>query len=234
MREVANAIAEALPLFFLPDDVLEIRLLNVGKRKATHAGWIVAADIPKHAERVAKLGECASGVYFTPQLLKFDALARGKPGTFPARGAGEMTSDADVESRRYLIIDVDPARPAGVCATDAEKAEALGVADKVRRCLDMLPAPLIVDSGNGWHLYYRLPSALPGGRCDSATDPLARLLAMVANRCDAAAATVDRRVYNASRIVKVPGTWARKGENTAARPHRRSKIIEVPESWKSL
>ena len=36
---------------------------------------------------------------------------------------------------------------------------------------------------------------------------------------------VDTVVYNASRISKVPGTIARKGLNTAERPHRMAVVL---------
>jgi len=36
-------------------------------------------------------------------------------------------------------------------------------------------------------------------------------------------------VFDPSRIIKIAGTWARKGENTAERPHRKSRILSVPD-----
>jgi hypothetical protein len=144
----------------------------------------------------------------------------------------EPTTDADVTGRRYLLIDVDPTRPAGVCATDTEKAAAWEVAGAVRGVMAArLSSPIIVDSGNGFHLYYQLPAEMPGGHCDSASDPIARLLAVLARKFDADGATIDTKVYNPSRIMKIPGTWAKKGRNSADRPHRQSRVIEVPAGW---
>lgn len=53
-------------------------------------------------------------------------------------------------------------------------------------------------------------------------------LEALAARFDDALVKVDRTVYNASRILKVYGTVARKGANTIERPHRLARIIEVP------
>jgi hypothetical protein len=39
---------------------------------------------------------------------------------------------------------------------------------------------------------------------------------------------VDRTTINASRVVKLYGTTARKGSNVPDRPHRRSALLEVP------
>lgn len=241
MDDVARRVADALPLFFAPDDVLEVRFLGVERPGRTHAGWIRAGQIPAAAGAIAALARISDGTYFTPQRLDPAVMGRGKPGHFGTvhrdRDTGvvrpELTTDADVVARRYLIVDVDPVRPAGCCATDAEKEAAGVVAGRARLlCDEHFGRPLVVDSGNGFHLYYRLPAELPGGPADSATDMLARSLAFLAARANTPAATIDSRVYNASRIVKIPGTWAKKGQNTPARPYRQSHVIEVPNDWR--
>jgi hypothetical protein len=174
VADIAKGVAEWLPLFFRPDDALEVRFLHVeGKR--THAGWLRASDIPAQAAAIARVANGAGAAYFTPQQLNPATLARQlRAGKFPARA--DLTTDADVTGRRYLLIDIDPKRPAGVCATDAEKRK-LGTWRNGSHALalaESLSAPLVVDSGNGWHLYYRLPAARTGRAVpDSAADPLA-------------------------------------------------------------
>jgi hypothetical protein len=54
------------------------------------------------------------------------------------------------------------------------------------------------------------------------------VLLALAQRFDTDAVKIDRAVFNASRICKVPGTVARKGDNTKDRPHRRARLLEVP------
>lgn len=239
MDDVARKVADWLPLFFAPDDVLEVRFLGVERPGRTHAGWIRADQIAAVAGSIAALARISDGTYFTPQRLDPAVMGRGKPGHFGtvhrdgAKCRPELTADADVVARRFLIVDVDPVRPAGVCATDAEKEAARDVAASVRSYLSWaMTDPVVVDSGNGFHLYYRFDPPMVGGPVDSTTDPLARLLAVLARRCDTPAAKVDTRVYNAARIVKVPGTWAKKGPNTPARPHRQSAVLEVPHDWR--
>ena len=41
---------------------------------------------------------------------------------------------------------------------------------------------------------------------------------------------VDQRVFNPSRILKIYGTVARKGEHTDERPWRTARLVEVPDS----
>jgi hypothetical protein len=239
LNDVRRAVAEWLPLFFRPDDVLEVRFLGVKRQGRTAAGWLRAGRIPALAGTIASYGDLSNAVYFTPQRLRADVLGRSRPELFAivfrdgVKSRPELTGDADVEGRRFLLVDVDPVRPAGESSTDGEKEAARHVADAVRSALvGQLAAPLVVDSGNGFHLYYRLPAELPGGPvADSTRDPLARWLAVLAGRFDTPAAKVDRTVFNASRIMKAPGTWARKGPNTTARPHRQSRVMEVPNGW---
>jgi hypothetical protein len=77
-------------------------------------------------------------------------------------------------------------------------------------------------SGNGYHLYYIL-GELPN---DEKTKRLVEgALRGLAEKFDNSIVAVDTVVYNASRITKVPGTIARKGENTTERPHRMAVVL---------
>jgi hypothetical protein len=234
-------IAEWLPLFFAPDDVLEIRVLDAGRLGRKVAGYLLAKNIPPMAKEITAAGDKASGIYFTPQRLDPLVLKRcphvlvevKKDET--GRVYPKLTHDEDVTARRYLLIDVDPEKPAEarkLSATDAEKAAAWEVAGRTREYLTGLgwSAPIVVDSGNGYHLYYRLAD-VPGGPADTATDPIAALLRCLKARFDTDTAKIDPSVFNAARIMKVPGTVARKGEPTADRPHRPCSILEVPSDW---
>src|SRR5262249_11206887 len=54
-----------------------------------------------------------------------------------------------------------------------------------------------------------------------------RCLKALAIRYDSDRATVDKKLFNAARIGKLPDTWARKGQDTPERPHRRAGLLEV-------
>lgn len=237
-------IAQWLPLFFDADDVFEVRGLDVERPGRKEAGFVSVARIGAMAGAIATIAERAGGVYFTPNKLNPTVLNRSKHHLAEVVRNGDvirpkLTTDDDVTARRFLIIDVDPVRAAGFkgqSATDAEKLAAEKVMKDVRDHLYFLswPDPLLVDSGNGYHLYYRLRYPLPGGRvADSTTDPLAGLLRCLKARFDTPGAEIDPSVFNASRIMKVPGTPARKGTHSAERPHRVSAVLEVPSDWSS-
>ncbi len=57
-----------------------------------------------------------------------------------------------------------------------------------------------------------------------------QFLAGVASRCGTHDVAVDQMVFNAARITKVYGTMVCKGDNLPNRPHRRSRLLEVPDS----
>jgi hypothetical protein len=164
-----------------------------------------------------------TGVYVTINPLVPELLARSF-NRLRVAYEKHSASDANVLRRRWLLIDVDPVRIAGISATDTEKEAARRVLDGVREDLDGRgwPRPLVLDSGNGFHLWY--PIDLPtedGGVVERVVKGLARLH-------NTQAATLDTSVFNPSRIAKLPGTWARKGDATADRPHRMARVLEVP------
>ena len=224
-------VAEWLPLFFDTDDILEVRVIDAGGTlNRIVAGYLPASKIKHHAGEIVAISKGSFGGYFTPQKLNPDCLKR-----CPCRFADvqkrkdklcpELTCDKDVTALRYLLIDVDAVRAPGHAkdsATDGEREAAGGVADAVKLLLHECgyAPPLEVDSGNGRHLYYRLKSAR-----------YADILRLLAHRLDTPEAKIDTGVYNPSRIMKIPGTWARKGVSTATRPHRQCRVLEVPSEW---
>src|SRR5262249_11210167 len=139
-------------------------------------------------------------------------------------GEDETTNDNNILCRRWLPIDADPRRPSGISSTDAEKAKALEVVLAIRYYLNGLgwPAPILADSGNGYHLLYRLDLPVNDGGL------VERTLKALAVRFDTDAVALDQKVFNPARIWKLYGTTSCKGDSTSDRPHRQSRIVEVP------
>lgn len=150
-----------------------------------------------------------------------------KNGTVREDNQGPLVEH--IARRRWLMVDVDPARAADAAdspATDAEKALAGTVRDEVRAGLARRgwPEPVVIDSGNGWHLLYRID--LPND--EKATELVKSVLATLAKWYDCPAGSVDQRCFDATRICKLPGSLARKGTHTAARPYRPCRLVELP------
>jgi len=135
------------------------------------------------------------------------------------------TADRDIIRRRWLPVDVDPVRPSGTSSTRQEKWAAYLRTKEIR---DYLRGHgwrefVAADSGNGFYLLY--PMELPN---DEKSRYIAKVaLEGLAELFDDEKVKVDTTVHNASRLVRLYGTMARKGEDTPKRPHRRSRLLKV-------
>lgn len=228
LTEAADEALRAIGAMFEPNDVIEVRALNVdrrGTRAGTYSGYFNLESSLQISEAIQFLDGHANGVYVVLNRLNPALLARANNRLLAK--PKHTTSDADVIERRWLYIDCDPVRPAGISSTDAEHEAALQRATEISRFLagQRWPAPLYADSGNGAHLLYRLP----GLDLDRAGDVVKRCLKALAARFSDAEVKVDESTANASRICKLYGTLTRKGDPTPERPHRRSRLLDYPE-----
>jgi hypothetical protein len=137
------------------------------------------------------------------------------------------TSDFDIASRQHVLIDIDAGQPTDTNSTDVEKATAYDMMLAVRDYLLSLgfPEPAFCDSGNGYHLLPQID--LPND--DASTALVQRFLLALAQKFDGkfGKAHIDIGVFNAARITKAYGSVAYKGDPTAERPHRQSKVLSA-------
>lgn len=219
-----------LPGLVEPADVVELRALPSGNGPpvggfydSVHSGALFTK-----ATELSGSGRY-KGVYVTLNPIKPELLARCPNQTSALKGR-QAATDADVLCRRWLLIDLDPVRPAQVSATNTEKAEALKRMRDVRAFLDQQgwPAPLEADSGNGYHLIYRIDLPADDGGL------VRRVLHGLAERFDDGTVKVDRSVFNPARLVRLYGTVAAKGEHTPERPHRASAVLSAPDTFTSV
>jgi hypothetical protein len=213
--------------------VLEVRAVKVStpsyRRRHTESGFYTSDKLDPACEAAVRLEQSAAGIYFTLNPIKPDLLAR-RCNRVDVAEEGELATDRDVVRRRLLLIDADPVRPDGISATDDEKATALATVTEVREFLHErgFPAPVLCDSGNGYHVLLHVD--LPND--DDSRDLVRNVLLSLAQRFDSPAVKIDRKVFNAARITKFYGTMSRKGDSTHDRPHRRSAVIDVPHEIK--
>ena len=212
-------IRRALDFLFEPGQVSEMRVLHT--RRGTVAGYF--DDLDKLAAAAASQSGKAPGVYVTLNPVNPDLLARANNRT--KEYARETTADRDILNRRWLPVDFDAVRTAGVSSTDAEHEAAL---DRARDCRDWLhgqgwPDPIFADSGNGAHLLYRVD--LPS---DDNNRFVELSLKALAAKFNDSIVVVDVGNYNPARIWKVYGTLVAKGDSLPERPHRMARILEAP------
>ena len=224
----AKEVAETFRVFIDPDGVAEVRVLDgttrtESYRPAVFSGYFDDAD--KLATAVGELTS-ATGVFFIFNKANPALLARAANRLKKSTEKGTTTSDKDILRRRWLMIDCDVAKPAGISSTDAEHELALAKAQAIDLYLHDRgwPDPVVCDSGNGSHLFYRI---------DLPTDDdglVSRVLQRLGDEFDDTEIAVDRKCFNPARITKLYGSKVCKGDSTPDRPHRFAKIINRPET----
>lgn len=230
----ADGIAAALRALVAPGQVFEIRALKCStpsfRREHTRGGYFDSYHIDSAANAANILtNSCnAKGVYFTLNPLRGELLSRRANRVDVIGKDDHLTTAADVVRRSHLLIDCDPVRPSGISSNREERQAALKTAQAIQSHLSSLgwPAPALGDSGNGWHLLYRidLPADDQGvvQRCLHALD----------GKFSSPVVGVDRVVFDANRICKLYGTISRKGDSTPDRPHRQSRLCYVPPDFR--
>jgi replicative DNA helicase len=234
---ITEEIARSLRLFITDDDVFELRALNCGHQ--TRHGFYDAAHIDQAAGHVAKLEagrSPPSGIYLVvnPLLQTVERVQAHLNKPLHRAGQGDGAHAEDVSLRRWFLVDVDPVRPAEFKddpATEEESQAARAVASAVEGTLALagLGNPICTMSGSGYQLAY--PIDLPNdedSRC-----LLRDALAGLGQLHNTALAVVDHCTHDASRLWKLPGTMAKKGDHTKDRPHRRARVVweANPQRW---
>jgi P4 family phage/plasmid primase-like protien len=156
--------------------------------------------------------------YFTLNPIQLPAGIPVNPQALtPSRNAAGAS---DIARRVALLVDLDPPRPAGTNSTEAEKQGAREQAEQVRAYLKSRnwPEPMLSDFGNGWHLQYAIDLPNDEGATELVRGVLARLHQLFP--------LVDAGNFDAPRLCKLYGSWARKGAHSEERPWRRSAIVE--------
>lgn len=220
IKILENNIRAAIQHFIPVGGVVEVRAFNGRGREPAYVGYF--DDVDTLIAKVKTIDGTMSGIYFIPDTINSSLLARCNNRLDKGIPA---TSDADVVHRTTFKIDLDPIRPSGISSTDAEKERAY------QRMEDIIPflaeigfkEPFKGDSGNGYHLIYKVDlKATPEN-----TDLIKRCLVALDKIFSDDMVRVDTSVFNAARIWKLYGTMVKKGDNLPDRPHRRCKILSL-------
>src|SRR5215208_1369288 len=222
----AGEILRTLEILFGSGTMVELRAF---RGRETVSGYY--DDHALLAYEASKLEDRGYSVYVTLNEVDPALLARASNRTRKIYKE-PTTSDNDIVRRRWLPLDFDPVRPAGVSATDAEKKAARRRALEVREFLRGFgwPESVVGDSGNGYHLLYRVD--LPNDR--ESLELVKGILEALALRFSDKAVEVDVTTCNAARIWKLYGTTARKGDDARDRPHRHSGLLKVPKGNRGM
>jgi archaellum biogenesis ATPase FlaH len=197
----------------------EIRILS-GKKN--YSGYF--KDVDSMINQMRQYDGC--GIYATLNEVKEACYGRTQMDTI-IQAPKSTTNDNDIERRRWLLIDFDPERPSDTNASEKEKEVAEARMRQVCKFLrnEGFYMPVVADSANGYHLYYRIDLPNTEESTNMVRDFLRSLDALFSDD----SVKVDVSVFNASRIVKVIGTSSNKGKGTKERPQRVSRFVYVPD-----
>jgi|GEM_PF-1927240 len=212
-------------LVLAPNAVAEVRAIGV-PRVDIVSGWFETPE--RLAEAIGEADNLrGQGVYVTMNPVNAALLGRRANRLAPVGRRGTTTADKDILARRWLLVDFDAERPTDVSSTDEEHAAALLRASQARITLGEAgwPEPVVADSGNGAHLFYRIDLA----NDDASKELVRRVLVALDLQFGGDGVNVDTSVFNSARVVKAPGTMVRKGDNISGRPHRRAQLLSVPD-----
>lgn len=215
-KELINTFSTINPA----EEYMEIRILNSGT--GTLSGYFNSAEDIYNAIRIL---DGKYNIFFTLNTLSPEIIARSK--NHFTKYAKNTTTDTEIIKRKWILVDFDPVRPAGISSSEEELRAAKGCALKVRKYLTQqgFPEPIFALSGNGYHLLYSCN--MENGEQERET--IKMFLEVMDQKFSDEQVKVDRSNYNAARICKLYGTVSCKGDNIEERPHRRSHIIKAPD-----
>lgn len=203
-------------------DLTEIRILD-GQR--TYSGYFKDVNIlVKALEPYVNIPHAQ--IYFTLNHIKEACFSRSQQNKMILVKREPTTGDLDIDGRTHVLIDLDPKRPAGVGSSDEELNYAYLKAIDIYNYLmsQGFYEPIVGRSGNGYHV--TIPCQI--GAEDEKTEIIKRFLKVLSLMFSDEHVEVDEKVFNLSRICKLPGTMAMKGENSTTRPWRISQIVKIP------
>ena len=205
---------------FKPDGVIEVRSMD----GYTFSGYF--KDRQRLVSELAKRDD--KTWYFVMNDINDACYSREQSERILSKKGLKTTGDKEIEVIRWILIDADPERPAGVSSTDEEKAKSKETIKRVYKYLKQegFSDPVVCDSGNGYHLLYSVDMDVDDAEY---TKKFLQTLDMLFSD---EYVKIDTSVFNPARITKVYGTIARKGSNTQERPHRASGFVYIPEEIK--
>lgn len=206
------------------NELVEIRLIGSNK---TGSGYFTDA---KTLIEAIKPYTDSYNCYFTLNSINPACYGREQKDKIVLRPKN-TTQDNEILIRNYVLIDLDPKRPSGVCSTKEESMKAYEKGKEVTKFLmdNGFYEPLVVFSSSGIHLY--LKCALLNN--EENTKLVKRFLNAISMLFSDDDVDCDTSVYNAARISRLIGSYSCKGANNdATRPQRKCRFLSIPSEVK--
>ena len=213
-------IRKTLALMKFEGELFEIRILrNDGK---IVSGYFNDVDVFIDALKKQQLK--GANVYITLNEPNNACFSREQKNCFlEVKKTIPTTGDSDVYAYDWLMIDLDPTRPAKTSSSEEELSRAKALGNKIYMYMKDLGfnKPLMAFSGNGVHLLYRVSMDVSKENRALMEKSLKALDYLFSSD----GIEVDKKNFNPGRICKLYGTLAQKGANDTERPHRMSYVV---------
>lgn len=208
-------------IFKRDNELVEIRFL--GNNKTASGYYKNIENLLRDVERMD--AEDRFQIYFTLNCIEDSCYGREQCEKVVWKPKN-TTTDNDIKGRYWILIDLDPKRPAGTSSSNEEYEKAhIKAVEVYRYLMDMgFYEPVVCSSGNGWHLL--LPCKI--GISTDTNDVVNKFLKVLSMLFSDDSIDIDVKVGNPSRICKLYGTMAKKGTNIPERPHRMARIVKTP------
>lgn len=206
--------------------LFEIRILNSARKGDIYSGYFYSIDdaIP-FLEKYDAIE--TMNFYYLGNPIKEACASRTQFNRIEK--VSTATSAGDIEKRRWLYIDVDCVRPTGVASNNEEKKLAHDKAGQLFKFLktEGWPEPIVNDSSSGYHLL--IPADIPNVKAHDENEVKVKtFLSILSDKFSDDRVKIDSVLFDANRIMRLPGFYGRKGRNTEERPHRMAKVLHVP------
>lgn len=213
----ASEIKKWHSVFKRDNELFEIRIL--GDR--TWSGYFY--DVEKAIKALEPYDN--ANIYYSINEVKSACASRDQFNCF-RQVKGTATSKQDIEHRWWLPIDVDCERPSGVSSTNEEKAKAHKKAQDVFVFLrkNGFSTPVVCDSSSGYHILYPIDM----DNTQESEDVIKAFLEILGQNFTDENVKIDTVLHDANRILRLSGTYGRKGRSSEERPHRLAKILSIP------
>ena len=206
-------------IFVKAGEVIEVRIPK-NNGHPTQSGYFDNFKDFRNAVANAIQGQ-QGNVYFSLQVVDPRLIGRA----YNRLKTGDMTtSDGNVLFYRWIPLDLDPTRPAGISSSDTELQKAIElrdvISDFLRDATDFRFMTAV--SGNGGHILIRLPEDLPVNNENKAY--VKDFLENIYQNFSSDDIAVDTSVFNPSRIWKLYGTRSMKGDQIPANQYREARV----------
>ena len=206
------------------NELVEIRLIGSNK---TGSGYFTDA---KTLIEAIKPYTDSYNCYFTLNTINPACYSREQKDKIVLRPKN-TTQDNEILIRNYVLVDLDPRRPSGVCSTKEESMKAYEKGKEVTKFLmdNGFYEPIVVFSSSGMHLYLKCELV----NNEENTKLVKRFLNAISMLFSDDDVDCDTSVYNAARISRLVGSYSCKGANNdATRPQRKCRFLSIPDEIK--